>query len=570
MRLVLTIVMMATLLVLHGCTGLEPRQMEPEDPEGMSEWLVEGELELESDQADHQSWFTYQWINGEYELRLRPEAPRGENEAVIRGHFMQGPSSETVDADNDQARELAEAVRASLPLHHLGYWLRSLPATADASIEQQAPKPMAHIEERDWRMEYHEYMQVHDYLLPSDMTLKRDNTSVDLEMVRAETGYLTNPCALNNQGEDRDPASEQSKTRAEANEPNSNEDSDTDARALSPNEARKSDIVERLVPGQGKPPLPRWVDEGEFCAQLRKVHGEIPDPRVGLYGPDSMFWELQGPGIPGAMGAGRALLLQVAHPWITAAIDEHSETREDPVGRARRTFEHVLTMVYGSMPQVMHSANEVRNIHEEIEGEIPYEAGAFDQGSEYRANEVSAMIWVHATLWETLVHMYEHLDSNLTNEEKEQFYQETKLFAMLFGIPEKALPRTWDEFMEYNHAMWRSEQLEVTEAALQLKKDLFKPRSIWLIGPLWVQETVTAAHLPPQVREGFDMNYGWWRKFNHFWMSNGARVTNWVLPEGMSHNPIYHEAHARLEGERVGWYQRWLIDTLLGQPRLVN
>lgn len=172
-----------------------------------------------------------------------------------------------------------------------------------------------------------------------------------------------------------------------------------------------------------------------------------------------MMWKLSRAGMPGAFGAGRALLLQLAHPWVTASIDEHSVVRDDPLGRARRTFQHVGTMVYGSMPQVMTSANQVRDIHEEIEGEVPMDSGAFKRGSEYRANEVAAMIWVHATLWETLAYMYEKMEGELTQAEKDQFYEETKLFAMLFGVPEQALPKDWNAFMAYNRAMWASPSL---------------------------------------------------------------------------------------------------------------
>ena len=47
--------------------------------------------------------------------------------------------------------------------------------------------------------------------------------------------------------------------------------------------------------------------------------------------------------------AGRALLLQLAHPWVAAAIAEHSKTIDDPIGRFHRTFAVVFTMVFGTL-----------------------------------------------------------------------------------------------------------------------------------------------------------------------------------------------------------------------------
>lgn len=220
------------------------------------------------------------------------------------------------------------------------------------------------------------------------------------------------------------------------------------------------------------------------------------------------------------------------------------------------------------MPQVMGAANTVHQIHNEIEGELPYEAGVFKEHSEYRANEVAAMIWVHATLWDTIVRMYEKLEGPLTPDEKEKFYEETKLFAMLFGIPESALPRDWDEFIDYNESMWLSPQLTVTENAKVLKEDLFNA-SFWLAFPLWVQEVITAANLPPTIREGYDMDYGLWEQFNYSWILFSAKMYNWVLPDSMGKNPVYHEANARLRGERVGGYQQSLIKAA-GVERLVN
>ena len=72
--------------------------------------------------------------------------------------------------------------------------------------------------------------------------------------------------------------------------------------------------------------------------------------------------------------------------------------------------------------------------------------------------------------------------------------------------------------MAYNRAMWASPQLTVAENGIRLKEDLFDPRSIWMIFPLWVQEQVTAANLPPRIRDEFEMKYGWWQKFNNAWI----------------------------------------------------
>ena len=56
------------------------------------------------------------------------------------------------------------------------------------------------------------------------------------------------------------------------------------------------------------------------------------------------------------------------------------------------------------------------------------------RGSRYRANEVSALRWVHATLAETAVLTHHLVLPALTDSEREKYWVEARLFAALFGI----------------------------------------------------------------------------------------------------------------------------------------
>ncbi len=531
-------------LVLQGCSSILPKkEFVPADPETMTEWSVEGEVSIKNSDGKQKTWFEYRQIDGEFQLSLRPDSPVGEAKAVISGY--EGEADVQVEVKDPEIRELAQAVRETLPMDNLGYWLRALPATGRAEINTEEDR-VEKIKEADWDIEYDNYMEVGRYRLPDEMSLEKQKTRVDMQMVRAETGYLNTPCP-----EDFDVEAVSSTTQGN-------------------NGHQYGSTIDQLVPRNGEAPLPRWIDDQDFCSQLHKVHGAIPDARVGLYGPDSMMWRLTSRVTPAAMGAGRALLMQTAHPWITAGIDEHSIVRYDPLERARRTFIYISTIVYGSMPQVMEASNTVHKIHNAIEGQIPYEAGAFERDSHYGANEVSAMIWVSATLWDTLAKMYEEYEGPLTAAEQDQFYEEIKLFNMMFGIPESANPPNWTAFQDYVETMVHSPQLTVTDNAKMLKEDLFNQNSIILGFPLWVQEVATAVNLPAPIREQYDMDYGLWYSVNYYgWIRPASKVYNWVMPDSVAVNPVYHEAQARLRGERVGWYQRKVIEAA-GVERLVN
>lgn len=319
---------------------------------------------------------------------------------------------------------------------------------------------------------------------------------------------------------------------------------------------------------------PRWVTQEQFEKQLKLVHKGTLDPKLGLFGPDSMMWKIGSYFTPGAFGAGQALLLQVSYPWVTAGIDEHSVTRKDPLKRGRDTFRYILTMLYGDREQALQAARDVRMIHAKIQGYMKYKAGAFSEGSEYRANEEQAMIWVHATLWETQMKMYEEAVGKVSDVDKEQYYQESKLFAYLFGIREEALPAHWFDFVAYCDKMRAGDQLAVTKASRELADYLFGVHSVGgvFLWPLMqLQITITKANLPTRLNEGYGFsNYTWFGKSVYATTMWGSRVGHFILPDSLLENPAYKEAKARIKGKKAGWFTRFELWAAFGNSRLTN
>lgn len=312
------------------------------------------------------------------------------------------------------------------------------------------------------------------------------------------------------------------------------------------------------------------VNDQQFEQQLALAASRVKDPRVGLFGPDSMMWYVS-KHVPVAFhGSGRALLLQIAHPWVTQGIDEHSKTRDDPIGRGRRTFRAVFSIVYGSLEQAQKEARRVNRVHNRIKGVLEKNKGAFAKGSTYMANEAHAMLWVHATLWETQILMYEHFIGELSAQQKEQYYQETKLFAYMFGIPEAIIPATWDDFMAYNKKIWDSDILHVNEETLELFGFLFHPKHIPHAGPLnWIN-LVTAATLPDKVREKFGLAYTEADKKRFERNSKVIRFMEPRLPKILRYGPTYLEANRRIRGLKPAWITRKMNKLIMGQEELVS
>ena len=78
--------------------------------------------------------------------------------------------------------------------------------------------------------------------------------------------------------------------------------------------------------------------------ELHWLRATTTDSRAGVFGPRSVIWRVDREAAS-FLGAGRALLLQLAHPWVAASIAQHSRTLADPIGRFHRTFGIVFSMV---------------------------------------------------------------------------------------------------------------------------------------------------------------------------------------------------------------------------------
>jgi uncharacterized protein (DUF2236 family) len=64
------------------------------------------------------------------------------------------------------------------------------------------------------------------------------------------------------------------------------------------------------------------------------------------FSPDRLIWTIDREGIL-LLGAGRALLLQLAHPLVAAGVAQHSGFTADPLGRLRRTLDTSYALVFG-------------------------------------------------------------------------------------------------------------------------------------------------------------------------------------------------------------------------------
>jgi uncharacterized protein (DUF2236 family) len=320
--------------------------------------------------------------------------------------------------------------------------------------------------------------------------------------------------------------------------------------------------------GQQSSQTPAPVDEADFKRELELVRAGARGAAAGIFGPESVMWRVDREAAI-FLGAGRALLLQLAHPWVAAAIAEHSQSLVDPIGRFHRTFNIVFTMVFGSLDQAMAAARRLHCRHAGITGALTEAAGSFAAGTLYWANDVAALRWVHATLIETALVAYELVLPPLAPEDREQYYAEARLFGGLFGIPQSSFPRRWGDFTAYCEAMCVSDTLAVGAAAAKIARELFGGANRWLRVPAWYR-ALTARMLPVRFRDAYGLAYGAEEQ------REAERALGWIrriyppLPARLRFVGPYQEAQNRLSGRRSDTMTELANRFWIGQGRMTE
>ncbi len=306
-------------------------------------------------------------------------------------------------------------------------------------------------------------------------------------------------------------------------------------------------------------------------AHIEKLRAELDalpgEPGLGFFGPDSLTWRINRESAI-FLGAGRAALLQLAHPWVAASLVHHSNLMNDAIGRFHSTFRVIYTMLFGSRAQAVAASEQVYRLHTGIRGELPSAVGTRPRGEHYEANEVNALCWVFATLVESAILAYEFVLPPLTPAHREQYYAESKRTAALFGIPSDALPADWCAFTRYAADMMESPLLGVDDNARRLGRSVMSGVGTWIRPPRWYS-ALTAYWMPPRLREGFELPFGAEEEKAVQRAARRLRVLYTRIPGAIRFVGPYHEAEARLRGRTPGPFTRRSNLFWMGQPRLL-
>lgn len=233
------------------------------------------------------------------------------------------------------------------------------------------------------------------------------------------------------------------------------------------------------------------------------------DGVASLFPPDSAIRRIGGESVL-MLGGGRALLMQVAHPVVAAGVRGHSGYETEPWRRLARTMSALYSIVFGTLEDADRVGALTRSVHAHVPG----------------ADEPGAQLWVHATMVDTGLTMYETFVGPLAAHDREAFYDEMKIVAHTFGVPEGIVPPSLAEFRDYEQATL--ERLEVGDDARAVARTILAPPVPLVLGPfVRALNLVSVGLLPEQLRRAYGLR---WTRPHAVALSLHARSVRTLLP----------------------------------------
>ncbi|WP_177216841.1 oxygenase MpaB family protein [Mycetocola miduiensis] len=231
-------------------------------------------------------------------------------------------------------------------------------------------------------------------------------------------------------------------------------------------------------------------------------------------------------------GGGRAILLQIANPAVGAGVAAHSDFTSRPLDRLHGTLGFCYAQVYGTDADRKAIARRVNAAH----APVTKPPNAHSAG--YSAFDPTLQLWVAATLYDTAAQVHELVFGPLSKKDADEVYSGYAVLGTALQMPADLWPEDRAAFRSWFDA--ELDNLEVSPEALSVSRQLLTLAGapLWLRAGLPAVRLVTAALLPPRLREAF--GFRWTprqqRRFDR--MLGVVRVVWPAVPRSIRHFPV--------------------------------
>ncbi|GAC1034461.1 oxygenase MpaB family protein [Pseudomonas sp. No.21] len=262
-------------------------------------------------------------------------------------------------------------------------------------------------------------------------------------------------------------------------------------------------------------------------ASLGQIDLDSPKGDPGLFGPESMPWKVHGDFTSMMIGGISALLLQMLHPLALAGVWDHSNFRQDMLGRLRRTSLFISGTTYGNTRDAEWLIDKVRTIHLQVVGSAP-------DGRPYAASDPDLLTWVHVAEVSSFLGAYlRHLDPAMPGADQDRYYEEIALVAERLGA--RNVPKSRRAVADYLDAM-RPQMLcdERTLEVVRLLRDAPAPSALAKpFGNLMMQAGIELLPTWAMAMLGLRLP-DWQRPLIRAGVQRTAPMLRWALRNGAS------------------------------------
>lgn len=231
-------------------------------------------------------------------------------------------------------------------------------------------------------------------------------------------------------------------------------------------------------------------------------------------------------------GAGRALLLQLAHPPVGRGVVRHSDFAADPLRRLHGTLRYIYAQTNGTPEQAAAARDWVDRAHAPVHGAAHGGRPAYD------AHDPQLQLWVAATLYDSATLVREAVLPPLGDEEAERLYRDYALLATALRMPADLWPPTREDFARYRDGVVAG--LSVDETVARAGRELLAARNAprWVRAAMPLARLLTAGFLPEGLREPFGLAWSPRRERAFRAALSVTRVVYPRLPRAVRHAPM--------------------------------
>ena len=243
-----------------------------------------------------------------------------------------------------------------------------------------------------------------------------------------------------------------------------------------------------------------------------------------------------------------AVLLQVAHPRVAQGVADHSDFRDDALGRLRRTLSTVNRIAFGTVTEAEEMRARLNAVHGGVKGRTS-EGMAGPRG--YSAFEPDLLMWVLATLIDASIKGYEFVWEPLGRERRERFYRDFRRFGTYFGLGEEVGPSDYGEFVVYYEEMLAGDLLGSHPLCAEVSAAVVRPQKPWrdrMLGKM--VDFLPIETVPATIRERLGLESTRWSRLRMAMLKRAAPVAFRVLPKRLTYYPESFRGEKALRRKR--------------------